>query len=123
MSERTVTLAGKDYPVQALPFGHLKKALPVMMRIGVTLAAGSLSEADMDTLGNVVAWGVGLDTLDDLRVRADELMAAFQVVAEVSGLAQKETVPGESQGPGSTGTSSTPNSPPSPDGTGTSLIG
>ncbi len=112
MSPRTITLAGQEYPVEALPFGKLRKVLPAMMRIGANLSAGNLSEADVGTLGEVAALGIGIEpaALDEMRIRFDELLAVFEAVVEVAGLSQKEPSQGEALGLSSIGTNSTPSS-------------
>lgn len=123
MSETTITLAGRAIPVEALPFGVLKRMLPAINRVAVGLAYNRLDEAAMDDMGAVLSAATGIPAaeLDALPIQAHELGPAFETIVDLAGLKPKEGAPsGEAQAVASPGTGMTsmPTSPPASAGPG-----
>lgn len=117
MTKKTITLAGRELPVQELNFAQLKRLLPAINRTARAMAIGNLDEAAMDDMGTVLSAGTGLPPaeLDALPIKGSELAAAFQAIVDLAGLGPKQEAAksGEAEPVATgTGTTSTPISPP-----------
>ena len=124
MSGHVIVLAGKQFPVEPLPFKVLRRQLPAINRLAMAFVTGQLDDAAMDDLGDLLsaATGVSVEQLDTMPILASELSAAFAVVVEVAGLAERGGPgSGEALPAGATGTTSTPTSPPASVGRGKRL--
>ena len=124
MSDATITLGGREIPIQELTFAQLKRLMPAVNRVARSMAIGDLNEAAMDDMGTVLSAGTGLPAaeLDALPIKGSELAAAFQAIVNLAGLGPKEdgAKSGEAvavANPG-TGTNSMPTSPPASAGPG-----
>lgn len=126
MTITTITLAGRELPVQELNFAQLKRLLPAINRTARAMAIGNLDESAMDDMGTVLSAGTGLPPaeLDALPIKGSELAAAFEAIVELAGLGPKQDAakPGEEGAVATgTGTTSTPISPPVSAGPGETL--
>lgn len=123
MSNTTITLAGREIPVQELNFAQLKRLLPAINRVARAMVIDRLDEAAMDDMGLVLCAATGLPAaeLDALPIKGGEIAPAFTAIVNLAGLGPKEaTQSGEAvavANPG-TGTNSMPTSPPASDGPG-----
>lgn len=88
----TITLAGREFPVQELNFAQLKRQLPAINRVARAMAIGNLDEAAMDDMGTVLSAGTGLPPaeLDALQIEGSELAAAFAAIVNPAGLGPTE---------------------------------
>lgn len=116
----TVTLGGVQYPVREMPLGVLRPAMRSFTLVGAKLASQSLDDECMEHIGIVVAAGLKMtyEQFAEIPLRLDELLVAFQVCADVSGLIPKEggAPLGEAlTGKAGTGTTFTPSSSSTPD--------
>lgn len=123
MTNNTITLAGRELPVQELNFSQLKRLLPAINRVAYAMSIGHLDEAAMDDMGTVLSAGTGLPQaeLDAMLIKGNELAAAFETIVSLAGLSPAEggTKSGEPvEVATGTGTTSTPISPPASAGPG-----
>lgn len=125
----TVTLGGRRFALEPLPWGKLKRLTAAIQRVGMALAAGVAGDAVFDDLGQVLCLGLGLDPaeLDALPTDYHEASNAFRALMRVSGMeAEMEHALGEARRRGAqlaapasqAGTASTPTPPPTPAGPG-----
>lgn len=117
---KTITLGGVDHRVDAVPLGRLKVLIPALTAFSRSVAgmASTSHIAEQDLQNAVVAIAAGLGKspveVEDMPCTLNELIAAIEVLAEVSGLMAKGDQPGESL-PGTTpATTSTPSTDSSP---------
>lgn len=134
MTVTNITLGGREFALEPLPWGTLKKLSAAINRVGQALAAGVADEATMDEMGHVLAIGLGLplEELDQLPTNWHEASNAFRALMKVSGMeAEMEFALGEAQRralglarpatmptPSTPGTGSMPASSPSQAGAG-----
>lgn len=134
----TVTLGGRTFELQAMPWGRLKRLTAAINRVGLALSAGIASDAAADDMGQVLCIGLGLEPaeLEALPTDYHEVSNAFRALMRVSGMeAEMEHALGEARrrglprvGPApatettasTPGTASTPTPPPTPAGPGAS---
>lgn len=119
----TITLAGRELPIQELNFAQLKRLLPAINRTARAMAIGNLDEAAMEDMGTVLSVGTGMPPaeLDALPIKGCELAAAFQAIVDLAGLGQKQEAakPGEVEAVATgIGTTFPPISPPASAGPG-----
>lgn len=123
LSATTITLAGREIPVQELNFAQLKRLLPAINRVARAMALDRIDEAAMDDMGLVLCAATGMRPagLDAMPIKGCEIAPAFTAIVNLAGLGPAEVSPsGEAQAvatPG-TGTNSTPTSPPASAGPG-----
>lgn len=117
-----IHLGGTSHEVHAVPLGRLKVLIPALTEFSRSVAAlgttSQLTEPDMDHAIRAVAAGLGktVTEVEDMPATVPELIAAVEVLAEVSGLTAKGDAPGESMPgttPAATSTPSTDSSPTS----------
>lgn len=135
LAPETVTLGGRSFELQAMPWGQLKKLAFVIHRVGVALSVGVVGESTLDDLGRVLSIGLGLtvEELDQLPTNQHEVGNAFRALMRVSGMQQEmEFQQGEAirreldaqlsaaAATSTPGTASTPTPPPTPAGPGAS---
>lgn len=91
----TITLAGRELPVQEFNFGQLKRLLPTINRVAHAMAIGHLDEATMDDMGSVLSVSIGMPQaeLDAMPIRGSELAPAFTAITILAGLGQAEVAP------------------------------
>ena len=130
MATETITLGGRRFELQAMPWGQLKRLSVAINRVGIALAAGIVTDDTLDDMGRVLCLGLGVpaDELEQLPTNQHEVANAFRALMRVSGMQQEaEYLQGEAlrralastqpSAPASTpGTGSTPTPPPSPAG-------
>jgi hypothetical protein len=134
----TVTLGGRSFELQAMPWGQLKRVAGAIQRVGMALSAGVAGDAVIDDMGHVLCLGLGLQAaeLEALPTDYHEVSNAFRALMRVSGMeAEMEHALGEARrrglplaGPApatakttpTPGTASTPTPPPAPAGPGAS---
>lgn len=134
----TVTLGGRVFELQAMPWGQLKRLTGAIQRVGMALSAGVVGDAMLDDMAQVLCIGLGLDQaeLDALPTDYHEVSTAFRALMRVSGMeAEMEHALGEARrrglqlaGPApatatttsTPGTASTPTPLPTPAGPGAS---
>ena len=92
----SVTLGGRSFPIAPLKFRDLKRVLPLFLDLGLD------REAKIDAQGEIIATAIASAdaaftraAFDELTPTVQELQAALAVIANLSGLAQKEAPPGE----------------------------
>lgn len=119
---KTITLGGVEHRVDAVPLGRLKVLIPALTAFSQSVAGlgstAQFSESDMDHAIKAVAAGLGkpIQDVEEMPATVPELIAAVEVLAEVSGLAAKGDQPGEplpGTAPATTSTPSTDSSPTS----------
>ena len=119
---KTIILGGVSHEVSAVPLGRLKVLIPALTAftrsVAVLSTTAQLCEADMGYAIQAIAAGLGKDLAEVERMpgTVSELIAAVEVLAEVSGLTAKGDAPGESMPgttPAATSTPSTDSSPTS----------
>lgn len=119
---REVLLGRRTITVTEQPFRVLKTLLPRMNRVAASMSRQDMSEAVLDEMLAIVAAcaGVEVTNLQDEPIKAVQLVSAFMVVADVSGLAPSGSAPDPNAqaATGSTGMTSTPSSPLQPAGPG-----
>jgi hypothetical protein len=121
----TVTLGGRTFELQAMPWGQLKRLASAINRVGHALAAGLSDEQTMDDMGKVISIGLNipLEELEQLPTDWHEASNAFRSLMRASGMEQEmETalgearrrglIPGAPATPSTPGTVATPNSQP-----------
>lgn len=122
MSVKTITLAGREIPINELNFAQLKRILPAINRAARAMASDRLDEAAMDDMGIVLCSGTGMAQaeLDALPIRGNELGPAFEAIVKLAGLGPAEGAQAGEAWVASdgTGTNSMPTSPPALDGHG-----
>lgn len=86
--ERTLTLAGREYTIKPLPLGRLRVVLPAFNRCAVDFAAGRIDEKTIGDMVVIIAGALGISTDDaeNIPATAPDLVAAIDLIAEVSGL-------------------------------------
>lgn len=108
--EPVITLGGKEFGVQQIPLGRLKRVLPAVTAVSKAMAAFGenpteveLTEADYDHAVVAIGEALGLSRPDVESIPATlpEVLDAIGVIAEVAGLAAKGAALGEAR-PGST---------------------
>lgn len=100
MTVETISLGGREFTLEPMPWGTLKKLSAAINRVGQALAAGVADEATMDEMGQVLSIGLGLqlDELDRLPTNWHEASNAFRALMRVSGMeAEMEYALGEAQ--------------------------
>ena len=89
----TITLGGAHFDVNPLPYKTLRKIIPLLSGLAVLLGDKNhtVDENDMEVLAQIICAGTGKTAaeLDEIPAAFDELMEAYKVIAEVSGLAKK----------------------------------
>lgn len=137
----TVTLGGRSFALEAMPWGQLKRLTSAIQRVGMALAAGVVGDDRVaDDMGQVLCLGLKLSPaqLDALPTDYHEVSNAFRALMRVSGMeAEMEHALGEARrrggqalgaapaapstaAPSTPGTASTPTPPPTPAGPGAS---
>lgn len=129
----TVTLGGRSFELQAMPWGQLKRLTAAINRVGMALSAGVATDAVGDDMGHVLSIGLGIAPadLDALPTDYHEVSNAFRALMRVSGMeAEMEHALGEARrrgllprlpaAPSTPGTGSTPTPQPTPAGPGES---
>lgn len=100
---QTVTLAGREYPVEPLKFRDLKRILPLFLKLGID------SEEKIEAQGEIVTAairtadpGFTRAVFDDLSPTIRELQAAVSTIAVLSGLQPRagDPTPGEAPAAG-----------------------
>lgn len=96
-----ITLAGKEYDVPPLPYGKLKKAIPLM-----NSWRGAVSEDALTGVGELLALVLNLpiDVIDEMPITFKEIADAVPKIGEAMGL-----ISGEEKGQSLTGTNTTQN--------------
>jgi len=91
----TITLAGREMPVQKLNFAQLKRLLPAINRTARAMAIGNLDEAAMDDMGTVLCAATDMPQveLDAMPIRGFELAPAFTAITILAGLGPAEGAP------------------------------
>lgn len=91
----TLTLAGRELPVQEFTFAQLKRLLPAINRVARAMAIGHLDEAAMDDMGTVLCAATDMPQaeLDAMPIRGFELAPAFTAITTLAGLGQAEGAP------------------------------
>lgn len=86
----TITLAGRDLPVQEFTYAQLKRLLPAINRVARAMSIGNLDEATMDDMDTVLSVSVGMPQaeLDAMPIRGGELAPAFTAITILAGLGQ-----------------------------------
>lgn len=128
MSEpRSVKLGGREFPVVPQPFRVMKALQPAMNRalrdMHAMEEACDVTEEQLGHLIATVAMGLGVpaDELEALTFRTDSAFAALMAIFEVNemaGLSPNGLAAVKAMRKSSDGTTSTPASPPAPDGDG-----
>lgn len=116
MSETTVVLGGREFPVKPLAWGVLRKMLAAINRVGLAIAAGAFGDEVLDDMSKVLCLGYGLEKaeLDFMPTNLGEIQRAFEALVKVSGLEESmEKALGEARRAGlvaspATSTASTP---------------
>lgn len=95
----TITLGGQPYPVAPLTLGDMRRVGPAFGRIGVDTAEGVDAQVTLITLAMRAADpAVTPDTVAAIRgVTFNEMRAAMQTVAALTGVELQEKAPGEDQ--------------------------
>ena len=117
---KTIILGGTSHEVHAVPLGRLKVLIPAVTAFSKSVTSmasiGQLAEGDLDHAIKAIAAGLGKSVaeVEQMPATMNELIAAVELLAEVSGLMAKGDQPGESL-PGTTpATTSTPSTDSSP---------
>jgi len=130
-SAEYITLGDRDFLVQPMPWGVLRKLNAAIRRIGVGVAAGAPEDALLDDMTEVITTGLGI-TVDELDampgISFEQTGEAFRALMRVSGMEREmERTLGEARrrvqqmslAP-TPGTPSMPSSLPTPAGAGAS---
>lgn len=109
-----VVLAGRAYPVRAVPLGVARDLVPALVRCSQAFVALDIAEPLYDDLVKALALGLGVPVRDIEAIPASlwELAIALDIIARANGLQPAEagqTALGKPRPP-STGTTSTPGS-------------
>lgn len=119
---KTIVLGGVSHEVHPVPLGRLKVLIPALTAftrsVAVLSTTAQLCEADMGYAIQAIAAGLGKDVseVEQMPGTVSELIAAVELLAEVSGLVAREHEPGELEPgttPAKTSTQSTDSSPTS----------
>jgi hypothetical protein len=83
-------LGPRTFEVAPLPWGELRKLMGSINRVAIAAASGTLDEACMDELAQVVCTGLRLPLAEFDGIHTDlvEVLHAFNTVVKVSGLEQ-----------------------------------
>lgn len=121
----TVVLAGRVYPVRAVPLGVARELVPAIVRCSRAFAAWEFSEELYDDMIKVLALGLGVPThkIEALTVSLFDLAPVVERIARVNGLPVLEAGSADmgkllAALASQTGTSSMPGSSAPPDGAG-----
>ena len=115
MSQQTITLGGRELPVQPIPWGKLRKMLATINRVGMAVAVGHFDDKVLDDMTEVLRLGYGLEQaeLDEMPTTLGEIQLAFEALVKVSGLEESmEKALGEARRAGLMATPATPTSIP-----------
>lgn len=86
-----IKLGGESFDVSPLPYGVLRKVLPAIGRVGEKLQRQQFDDDLLADLAQVIAPAVGKTSaeFDAMTMDMQQIVAAFGVVVEASGLAPK----------------------------------
>jgi hypothetical protein len=117
---KNVTLGHSQFMVSELPFRVLKRVLPMLNEVARSLKMGQVGEREMDQMLEVVSMATGkpVGELLELPIKPQQLREAIAAIADVSGLNEAPADPKATAAAESSGTISTPSSPPLPAGPG-----
>lgn len=108
MSDTKIILGSREFAVEAVPLGRLKRLVPSLTAFSRAVALlgteREMSEADMDHAVKAISAGLGIsvEEVEAMPATLEQLIDAVGVLAQVSGLTPKGDVPSGEAMPGVT---------------------
>jgi hypothetical protein len=101
MSENTIILGGKSYPIAPLTLGAMRRVAPAFTRIGIDTPDGMAAQISVMQAAMAAADAtVTLETVDGIPgVTFAEMKAAMDAIGAMMGLGQKDAPTGEAEAP------------------------